>query len=104
MIKAIFYVSPVPTEVRIEGHTFYSDRKHDPLCAVVSAVFQYAVIAVENFSGSQMSFQINDGYGNIKIDNPDNAAIQELETLRIFLENLSKDYSQLKVEVRNNEL
>jgi uncharacterized protein YsxB (DUF464 family) len=103
MIEATFYVSPVPTEVEIKGHAFYADRKNDSLCAAVSAVLQHAIIAIENFSESLMDFRIEDGYGTIKVKNPDNAAIQELETLRIFLENLAKDYSQLKVEVRNNE-
>jgi uncharacterized protein YsxB (DUF464 family) len=104
MIKAVFYASPVPNGVEIKGHSFYSNKKEDVLCSAVSSVFQYAIIALENFSDSKFEFKIEDGYGRIKVKEADNAAIQELETLRIFLENLSEDYSQLKVEVRNNEL
>ena len=104
MIRATFYASPVPNGVEIKGHSFFGLKNENVLCSAVSAVFQYAVIALNNFSESKFKSEIEDGYGSIRVVDPDNAAIQELETLRIFLENLAKDYSaQLKVEVRDNE-
>ncbi len=104
MIEAVFYASPVPNGVEITGHSFFKEKDKNVLCAAVSAVFQQVLIALKNFSQSDFEYKIEEGYGVIKVRNADNAAIQEIESLRIFLENLSKDYSQLKVEVRNNEL
>ena len=82
------------TQFTVEGHSGYAESGADIVCASVSSVVWLTINGIEKQNLAKLSYEERDGFVNCVISNKSDGADILLDSLVMFIAELSGQYKQ----------
>ncbi len=90
-------------KVRASGHSGFAEEGSDIVCAAISALVQAAELGLEKAARLNVKSNTRDGFKEFSVSEHNERSDAILETLRISLKEIEKQYPRhLKTEDRKN--